>query len=732
MKSGNKKFYLVSSAVVLAGLFFGISASPVWAGLPAEALAKAGECSNNKAGLSFSKFLSPVASLAEKVVKDFGYEVVLAAAPDPDICGSDIVGCSGSSPYATISWTAAPTVPPVACGTSGYICTLQYYRLTLNGVNYNTTGLQTSWSGSVANNTLYNWSVDAYYHFTPDEEHPGFPEIGGVWASSLLYNRPSGSFTAPDCYTYSWQTGSWGSCSSCSQTRSVWCQRSDGATVADSYCSGTKPATSQSCGLVNGGWSAWSAWGACSVSCGGGTQARTRTCTNPSPACGGASCSGSATESQSCNTQACAPSCGDGICNGTETCSTCSSDCGVCSYTLTVAKAGTGSGTVTSSPSGISCGSTCSASYTSGASVTLTTSAASGSTFAGWSGACSGTGSCIILMTQARNVTATFNTAAVLTLSVIITANPLSGPAPLTTTLTANVSGTAAGTINYSFWWNCDNDTTSIATASSACGILPTPVSGTCVTNTNGAKCDNIVSTSQSVSHTYSSGGSYRPKVIVERDVASPAQDLVDAQGLPNSPGLGGGGGGGNVVVVTFCGDGACNGSETCSTCSSDCGVCSYTLTVAKAGTGSGTVTSSPSGISCGSTCSASYTSGASVTLNTSAASGSTFAGWSGDADCTDGIVIMSATKSCIATFNLIPSDFSLDNSGSIYATLVKSQSGVSSETTITVIPLYGFSSNVVLSVQSVSPSLPSGSTFSFYSFNSYLGSIFFRLQIQS
>jgi hypothetical protein len=79
------------------------------------------------------------------------------------------------------------------------------------------------------------------------------------------------------------------------------------------------------------------------------------------------------------------------------------------SYTLSVSRAGTGSGTVTSSPSGINCGSTCSASYGNGTNVTLTAAAASGSTFAGWSGACSGTGSCTVSMTAARSVTATFN-----------------------------------------------------------------------------------------------------------------------------------------------------------------------------------------------------------------------------------------------------------------------------------------------------------------------------------
>ena len=80
-----------------------------------------------------------------------------------------------------------------------------------------------------------------------------------------------------------------------------------------------------------------------------------------------------------------------------------------------------------------------------------------------------------------------------------------------------------------------------------------------------------------------------------------------------------------------------------------------YTLTIPPAGTGSGTVTSSPTGITCGADCSESYSDGTVVTLTPSAAVGSTFAGWSGDADCSDGSVTMSAAKNCTATFNLSP-----------------------------------------------------------------------------
>ncbi len=76
-------------------------------------------------------------------------------------------------------------------------------------------------------------------------------------------------------------------------------------------------------------------------------------------------------------------------------------------FTLTVSTTGQGSGAVASSPAGVSCGSTCTATYASGTAVTLTATAAAGSTFGGWSGACTGTGSCILSFTAARSVTAT-------------------------------------------------------------------------------------------------------------------------------------------------------------------------------------------------------------------------------------------------------------------------------------------------------------------------------------
>jgi PKD repeat protein len=78
------------------------------------------------------------------------------------------------------------------------------------------------------------------------------------------------------------------------------------------------------------------------------------------------------------------------------------------SFMLTVSKQGTGSGQVSSSPHGITCGAGCQASFDTGAVVTLTATPDPGSVFAGWSGDCSGTVSCQVTISQARSVTATF------------------------------------------------------------------------------------------------------------------------------------------------------------------------------------------------------------------------------------------------------------------------------------------------------------------------------------
>jgi len=103
---------------------------------------------------------------------------------------------------------------------------------------------------------------------------------------------------------------------------------------------------------------------------------------------------------------------------------------GTTKHELTAALAGTGSGTVTDGGS-LSCPGACSASYFQGTTVTLTATAATGARFMGWSGACSGTGPCSVVMGSDQSVTAHFALAPTVALdsptSLSVSSESLSG-----------------------------------------------------------------------------------------------------------------------------------------------------------------------------------------------------------------------------------------------------------------------------------------------------------------
>ena len=60
-------------------------------------------------------------------------------------------------------------------------------------------------------------------------------------------------------------------------------------------------------------------------------------------------------------------------------------------------------------------------------------------------------------------------------LSVALTATPSSGSVPLTTRPDRKPGGTAAGRLNYTFWWNCTSTSVSVADTMSICGAIPAP-----------------------------------------------------------------------------------------------------------------------------------------------------------------------------------------------------------------------------------------------------------------
>ncbi len=154
-------------------------------------------------------------------------------------------------------------------------------------------------------------------------------------------------------------------------------------------------------------------------------------------------------------------------------------------YLLTVTPAGNGSGTVTSSPTGIDCGATCSASFNYNTSVTLTATPVTSSNFTGWSGGgCTGTGTCVVSVDAAKTVTATFTLK-----TYLLTVTPAGNGSG---TVSSDLSGIDCGsTCSHSF----DYNTTVTLTATHATGSTFTGWSGegcngtgTCVVNMTTAR----------------------------------------------------------------------------------------------------------------------------------------------------------------------------------------------------------------------------------------------------
>lgn len=166
-------------------------------------------------------------------------------------------------------------------------------------------------------------------------------------------------------------------------------------------------------------------------------------------------------------------------------------------HAVTVTRAGSGTGTVTSSPVGIACGATCSGNFAAGSGVTLTAAPDAGSSFAGWSGACSGTGlTCNLTIDGAKAVTATFTTGP-------------AGTMPLAVSKGGSGSGTVAsapGGINCGVACTGNFATGSVVSlsASAAAGSVFDGWSGAC--SGTGA-CNVTMDAAKSVGATFNAGG---------------------------------------------------------------------------------------------------------------------------------------------------------------------------------------------------------------------------------
>ncbi len=353
--------------------------------------------------------------------------------------------------------------------------------------------------------------------------------------------------------------------------------------------------------------------------------------------------------------------------------------------TLTVSGSGGGNGTVTSNPGGINCtitagsaSGTCSASYPAGTSVALTEDAANGYGFSSWTGACTGTSSCSVSMTQPQKVSANFTAAQQAQNTLTVSGNGAgngvvtSNAGGINCTMAAG-NGTGTCTANYM------SGASVTLTASPASGYSFNGWSGACTGTT---PCTLYMTQAQSVSAnfivipasylisvstyaptgistaggTVSGAGSYSPGANVAL-IASPASGYNFVNWTE-----------GGTVVST-------NASYSFSAVANRTLVANFVqqnnlLAITANGTGNGTITSNSAGINgttincvqasgtTTGTCQVGYAPNATVMLTATPASGYSFSGWAG---------ACSGTGACslsMATPNTVTANFTAVSSG--------------------------------------------------------------------
>ncbi|HEC85628.1 MAG TPA: hypothetical protein ENI48_10375 [Thioploca sp.] len=338
------------------------------------------------------------------------------------------------------------------------------------------------------------------------------------------------------------------------------------------------------------------------------------------------------------------------------------------SYDVTVTKTGDGSGKIERNPGGDNCGKDCQRHYQ-GTNVTLTATAYTGSKFTGWGGDCTGIGSPLtVSINEARTCTANF------------TETPTYG-------LTVEFAGGGHGSVNNKLAASSDQGTqctvncTTIYYESERVALTATPEADSSFVGWSGDCAGTGTSTTVTMNSVKTCTASFEllPPATLTVTKTGDGTGTVKAD-LPAQINCGESCSeeyAANTVVVltavadddsTFTGwSGNCSSTESTITITMDVSkTCtasfsrlappgSHHLTVTK--TENGSVTSSPTGINCGATCTTHYPEGTVITLTASPDAGFTFTRWSGNCSSISNSVVveMNATQICMAHFAQIP-----------------------------------------------------------------------------
>ena len=327
------------------------------------------------------------------------------------------------------------------------------------------------------------------------------------------------------------------------------------------------------------------------------------------------------------------------------------------SVTLTLTRTGAGSGGATSVPSGVDCGATCTATFPIGTMVTLTAAPVAGSTFASWGGACSGASTtCTVMLTANTTVTADFG-------RVMHTVTVVSG-------------GNGAGTVSSNpTGVNCPGTCTLTSVTGTVVTLSALATTGSSFVGWSGGTCSGMGTCLITLDADVTINASFALDLsVVVTETGTGTGTVTSSPGGINCPGDCSEAYALNTVVTLtatpaadsdFVGwtGGGCGGLGTCQvTVSAAVGISAqfmlkqYLLTVIPSGNGTGTITSSPGGITCPGDCTENYTTGQVVTLTAAPGIGSMFTGWSGVAGCPGTApctVTISVATNVAATFTL-------------------------------------------------------------------------------
>jgi hypothetical protein len=330
---------------------------------------------------------------------------------------------------------------------------------------------------------------------------------------------------------------------------------------------------------------------------------------------------------------------------------------------------GSGNGSVTSDPIGVSCPGTCAKPFDHGSPVELTAQADPDSRFVGWGGDCAGTDPsdpCALTADADKSATATFTLTHTLDVAI-------DGGGTGSGTVTSDVGGIDCPSTCSS---GLDDGDTVVLTAhpdnGSALGEWDYGTCGSALT------CQVTMDASHTVMATFESSFDLTVNVSGDGNVTSANGRIscpsacsaafgmnrdVTLHATPDA----------NAVFAGWSGD--CTDAGDCTvTMDQPHSVTAtfepaWTLTVQRTGAGAGHVTSDDESISCAPNCVATYPDGTPVTLHAEDGPNATFASWSGDVDgscpgIADCVVSMTVARTVVANYTPITRQLSITKTG--------------------------------------------------------------------